>query len=205
MENSGDIKIFNPAEGIAREITLRVLIQHRDASTQARQGLLMGQTDAPEEEKKLNKIKGLYKMISAQKEMITISRPIIHHHCHRIWLKKHQDEMSQEKEPFEEEENEYSEIIHVKELLDEAERDMVTAEQTQSQKDDYLIRKVTPVGIKFVLSDKYYDLLKLLEDWYEKISYLMLKYKIISSGIEEDELLTYKEQEQEAIRRVVEA
>lgn len=44
-----------------------------------------------------------------------------------------------------------------------------------------------------------------LEDLYEKIYLIMLKHKIVSSGIEQDEIKTYKETEDEAIKRVVEA
>jgi hypothetical protein len=44
-----------------------------------------------------------------------------------------------------------------------------------------------------------------LEQSYEQIYLLMLTNKIVSSGIEEDEELSYKEKEEEAIKRVVEA
>jgi len=44
-----------------------------------------------------------------------------------------------------------------------------------------------------------------LESSYEQIYLLMLTNKIVSAGIEESEELSYKEQEDELIRRVVEA
>ena len=44
-----------------------------------------------------------------------------------------------------------------------------------------------------------------LETTYEKIYLLMLTNKIVSAGIEEDEELSYKELEDEAIRRIAEA
>jgi len=44
-----------------------------------------------------------------------------------------------------------------------------------------------------------------LEESYEQIYLLMLTNKIVSAGIEEDEELSYKEKEEEAIKRVVEA
>jgi hypothetical protein len=42
-----------------------------------------------------------------------------------------------------------------------------------------------------------------LESSYEQIYLLMLTNKIVSAGIEEDEEMTYKEKEQEAVRRMV--
>ena len=44
-----------------------------------------------------------------------------------------------------------------------------------------------------------------LENSYEQIYLLMLTNKIVSAGVEEDDEMTYKEKEQEAIRRAVEA
>ena len=42
-------------------------------------------------------------------------------------------------------------------------------------------------------------------EMYEKIYLIMLKHKIVSSGIEQDEIKSYKEQEEEAISRIVDA
>ena len=55
------------------------------------------------------------------------------------------------------------------------------------------------------LTKNFYDMMDDLETSYEQIYLLMLTNKIVSAGIEEDEEMTYKEKEAEAIRRVVEA
>jgi len=200
------ISVFNPAKDIAKEVTLQVLINHRDATRQAREGVLPNaEPPSSDNQKKINKVKGLYKMISSQREMINISRPIIRFSCFKEWKKKNEKDEDQKKNPFEKEKNDYNDLMLVKAILEQAELDMVNAEQTQSQKDDYLIEQRSPSGISYALTNKYYEMLNGLEDTYEKIYFLMVKYKIASTGIEEEELKTYKELEEEAIKRVVDA
>lgn len=204
-ENSVGLNVFNPAKDIAKEVTLQVLIKHRDATSQARDGVVFGAEEGTDNEKKINKVKGLYKMISTQREMINISRPIVRFSCHKSWKKKHEKEEEQKKNPFEKERNDYNELMFAKSILEQAELDMVTAEQTESQKDDYLVEQQTPRGMSYKLTSKYYEMINGLEDLYEKIYFLMVKYKIASTGLEEDELKSYKELEEEAIKRVTEA
>lgn len=205
LENNGEMTVFNPAKDIAKEITLQILIKHRDAMTQAREGAVFGSEQLSEKEKKLNKVKGLFKIISAQREMINISRPIVRFNCFNNWKRKYQSDEEKEENPFEKEDNDYNKLLELKAILSEAEQDIIEAEKTPSQKDDYLVEKITSNGKKFELTRKYFEMIDGLEDLYESIDFIMLKYKIISSGIEEDEIKTYKEKEQEAIRRIVEA
>lgn len=208
-ESNVGIGIFNPAKDISKEITLNILVRHRDSTAQAREGVVPGvDLELSDNEKKINKVKGLYKMISAQREMINISRPIVRFQCFKAWKKKYDNADEKEKPkitPFEQEENDYNDLMLIKGILEQAELDMVKAEQTQSQADDYIVEKMNPQGRVFTLTNKYYEMLNGLEDTYEKIYFMMVKYKIASTGIEEDELKTYKELEDEAIRRVQEA
>jgi len=203
---NGEIRVFNPDKDVAREVTLNILVRHRDATQQAREGIVPGIPEERDEVKKINRVKGLYKMISAQREMINISRPIVKHNCFLKFNKKNQsEEEGKEKKKFEEEENDYSKLILIKEILRYAELDMIQAEQTPSSKDDYLIEKDSAKGKTFVLTDKYFDMINGLEDTYETIDLIMLQHKIISAGMDEDEVRSYKELEGEAIRRVTEA
>jgi len=203
--DSGEIRVFNPDKDVAREVTLNILIRHRDATQQAREGVVPGQPEPDDTLRKFNKVKGLYKMISAQREMINISRPIVKHNCYIKWKKKNQTDEDKQKNPFEEEENDYKKLMFIKELLREAELDMVHAEQTSSTKDDYLVERTTQNGRVYSLTEKYFEMLNGLEDTYETIDLIMLQHKIISAGIDEDEVRTYKELEKEAIDRIVNA
>lgn len=207
MSEAGDIGVFNPSKEIAKEVTLQVLIRHRDAIYQAREGFFGLDLDKTitDSEKKINKVKGLYKVISAQREMINISRPIVRHRCFVMWNRKNPSPEDKEKNLFEDEDNDYNKINMVKEVLKQAEMDIIKAERTASQKDDYLIKKDTPEGTQYLLTDKYFDMINGLEDTFEKIYLIMLKHKIVSAGIDEDEEKTYKELEKESIEKVKEA
>ena len=68
-----------------------------------------------------------------------------------------------------------------------------------------MITRETQEGKFNELTKNFYEMLEDLEASYEQIYLLMLTNKIVSAGIEDDEEMTYKEKEEEAIRRVVEA
>ena len=148
--NSGEISQFNPSKDIAREVTLSIIIKHRDATAQAREGIIPGIEVTGDKQKKYNKIKGLFKMISSQREMINISRPAVLHNCMAKWNRKSEDNRGK----FAEEDNEYNQLMEVREILQEAELDMVKAEQSKTVDDDYLIEKQGATGVSYILTEK---------------------------------------------------
>lgn len=204
----GDLKVFNPNKEISREIVLEVLIRHRDALKQARTGELVGVSveEIKDNNRKFNQVRGLSLIISAQREMINISRPIIFYRSFRKWKKKYEKEEEQKEHPFEEEENDYNHIMNWKDFLSSCHKAILLAERTKTKDDDFIVNKINNEGKEYPeLTENFYDMLDDLEQSYEQIYLLMLTNKIVSAGIEEDEELSYKEKEQEAIRRVVEA
>lgn len=207
MFEPGDVKTFNPAKEISKEITLEILIRHRDALKQARTGELVGvpMDKIDDNSRKLNQVKALNLIISAQREMVTISRPIIWFRSTQKWKKKYKEEKEQEENPFEKEQNDYNKLMEWLGFLRECENAILVAERTKRKDDDFLVIKQKTDGDVNELTPNFYDMVDDLESSYEQIYLLMLTNKIVSAGIEEDEEMTYKEKEQEAIRRVVEA
>jgi hypothetical protein len=205
----GDIKVFNPNKEIAKEITLEILIRHRDALKQARTGELPGVEieNLKDNDRKMNQARALNLIVSAQREMITASRPIIKFTSYQKWKKKYKDEKEQEEHPFEKEDNDYNKMIGWLNFLIMCEKEILNAEKSKKLDDDFLLTKVNNSTGEEVneLTENFYDMLNDLESSYEDIYLIMLINKIVSAGIEEDEELSYKEKEQEAIRRVVEA
>jgi len=203
----GDLKVFNPNKEVAKEITLEILIRHRDALKQARNGDMIGVD--PEKvtynDKVLNQVRGLKLIISAQREMITISRPILFFKSTREWKKKYKEEGEQEANPFKEHENDYNKILGWLDFLSKCAEAIVNAERTKSLEDDFMITRDTNEGKVNELTNNFNDMVEDLESSYEQIYLLMLINKIVSAGIEEDEETTYKEKEKEGINRVLEA
>lgn len=207
MYEPGDLKVFNPNKEISKEITLEILIRHRDALKQARTGELVGtpMNKIDDNTRKIHQVKALNLIISAQREMITISRPILFFRSTQKWKKEFKTDEEQEKNPFESCKNDYNEIIKWLDYLKSCEEAILEAEKTRRRDDDFMQIKQTNNGNINVLTKNFYEMLDDLESSYEQIYLLMLTNKIVSAGIEEDEEMSYKEKELEAIRRVTEA
>jgi hypothetical protein len=207
MYEPGDLKVFNPNKEISREIILEVLIRHRDALKQARTGEIVGtpMDKIEDNQRKINQVRGLNLIISAQREMITISRPIIFFKSMQKWKKDYKTEKKEEIPPFEKEDNDYNHLMFWLNFLKECEDAIIKAERTKRLDDDFLWVKQTNDGDINELTTNFYEMVDDLESSYEQIYLLMLTNKIVSAGIEEDEEMTYKEKEKEAIRRIVEA
>lgn len=206
-EGIRDIKVFNPNKEISKEITLEILIRHRDALKQARTGELVGVgvENLHHNERRINQVRGLNLIISAQREMITISRPIVFFRATQNWKKQYKEKKDQEKNPFEKHDNDYNKIKEWLAFLGGCAGAIIKAEKTKSLDDDFLLRKQNDEGEFYELTNNFYEMVEDLESSYEQIYLLMLTNKIVSAGIEEDEEMTYKEKEAEAIKRVVEA
>ena len=206
---AGEIRVFNPNKEISKEITLEILIRHRDALKQARTGDIVGidpnTQKISDNDRKLAQVRGLNLIISAQREMVTVSRPIIFFKSMQGWKKKFKENNDQLKNPFNKQENDYSKLKEWLEFLTNCANELINAERTASIEDDFLIVRRKEDGDISELTDNFYSMVEDLESSYEQIYLLMLTNKIVSAGIEEDEELTYKQKEQEAINRVKDA
>jgi len=215
MYEAGEIKTFNPNKEISREIILEVLIRHRDAFKQARTGELVGipVEKISDNQRKLNQVRALNLIIAAQREMITLSRPTVSFRSHHTWKQKFKKDEDQELNPFHDKTGatviydcDYKKLINWNSFLRSCEDAIELADQTPSLDDDFMRTKTDSEGEEQnILTSNFKDMLDDLESSYEQIYLLMLTNKIVSAGIEEDEELTYKEQENEAISRIKEA
>ncbi len=203
----GDIKTFNPQKEISREILLELLIRHRDALKQARTGELVGKTmdELKDNDRKLNQVRALNLIIAAQREMITASRPMIIFRSERAWKKKYREDEEQKEHPFTEFDCDYNKLLKWLSFLRSCEQAILEADRTPELEDDFMITHENYDGKINELTMNFFEMLEDLEESYEQIYLLMLTNKIVSSGIEEDEELTYKQKEEEMIRRVEEA
>ena len=222
MEGETNVKMFNPAKEIAHETTLEAVIWHRDAFKQLRTGAIVGVPieKLTDDELTQNKARALSLIVSAQREMITISRPVIKAREYNRWQKRERAKKQsriasrqqgkeitdkQKKTPFEEEKNDYNKLLEILDFLVLCEQQIIRADKTKSAADDFVIKISRADGEKLELTENFFDMRDALEDSFEEINELMIRHKIVSGGLEEDEEFTYRENEQEAIRRIVEA
>ena len=206
VEGSGEVKVYNTARQEAEQIVFPIIESHKFAISQARTG---GIRDVPLEninknQRKLNRVKALHLIISCQKDMIQISRPTVRYKSLKDWEKKNEEE-ERGKIPFEKVDNDYNQLMKLRRLLDFFDSEIMEAEKSATKDDDFLVESQGSDGIGSELTQNFYEMFNELEDTYETIYIIMIKHKIVSAGISEDEELTYKEQEKIFIERVKEA
>lgn len=209
MENSGgELRVYNPDRQISEQITLKTIVLH-DAA------MRLSRTGVPElpSEKPLNfnqriqlRFKGLNEIISSQQGLVTIARPIVKFSSEQGWNKKYKTDEEKKENLFEEMDNEYNELRAILRFLNDCEKEIITARKTKKFDDDFVWEKQDNMGeIVLELSPNFFKMLKELEDSYEAIYDIMLKNKIVSSGISIDEELSYEELIAEASKRVIES
>jgi len=207
-EIGGEINVYNPDKQISEQITLKNLILHDAAMRLTRTGV-------PEEksEKPLNfnertslRFKGLNEVISAQQCLITNANPIVEHNSKNDWKKHNKTDELKKENPFEDDDNDYNELCAILYFLDECEQEIIKARKTKKLDDDFVWEKQDHNGNEILeLSPNFFKMVKGLEESYKVAYGIMLRNKIVSSGISVDEDLEDKEKEAEAIRRIIDS
>jgi hypothetical protein len=203
------VSVYNPAKQISDQVTGKTVIMHDAAMKLARTGIpesLNDQNLKPNERINL-RFKGLQEVISLQQSMITnIARPIIKINCINRWQNEFKKDEEKEQTPFEEEDNDYNELMGILYFLDECEQKIILSKQTKKLEDDFILEKTDHEGETILeLTHNFFEMFKELEESFETIYGLLLKHKIVSNGLDDDEEKTNRELEEEMIKRVVEA
>jgi len=209
MDATGNVNVYNPDKQISEQVTLKTIVMHDSAMKLARSGL----PDIPMEKpltynERINlRFKGLREVIASQQSMITnIARPIIKINCMRKWEKMYKEDEEKATNPFDKEDNDYNELLGILSFLDECEQRIIRAKQTKKIEDDFIWEKTDHNGDTILeLTDNFFAMFKELEESFEAIYGLLLSHRIVSSGAMEDEDVTERQKEEEAMRRIVEA
>lgn len=205
----GEINVYNPDKQISEHITLKNLILHDAAMRLSRTGIPEEDKDRPltANERIILRFKGLNDIISAQQCLITNANPIVEHNSKNDWNKRNKDEESKKEFPFEEDDNDYNELLAILDFLDNCEQEIITARKTKRLDDDFVWeRQDHNSGDKVnELTPNFFKMMKGLEESYKVIYGIMLRNKIVSSGISVDEDLEDKQKEEEALRRITES
>jgi len=206
--NGGNISVYNPDKQISEQITLKNLLIHDKAMRLSRTGVPEEPTEKPlkANDRMSLRFKGLNEIISAQQCLITNAEPIVEHNSENDWNKQHKKEEDKLEFPFEKDDNDYNELCAILTFLDVCEQEIITARKTKKFDDDFLIEKENHNGdMVFELTSNFFKMMKGLEESYRVIYGIMLRNKIVSSGITVDEDMEDKEKEEEAMRRIVDS
>lgn len=208
-EEKGGVNIWNPDKGLSVEITLKNMVAHDMAMDLARRGIPQGPLEKPLtfNERVLQRFKGLNEMISIQQSIISNNKAIVKVNCIEKWKKKYKEEEEQKNNPFDEEDNDYNELLAILSFLDSCEQKIITSRKSNTFKDDFIWEKQSnnDAGKVFELSPNFFTMLKDLEDSYEGIHSILIYNKIVSSGLSTNEDVSETEKEAELVRRILNA
>jgi hypothetical protein len=185
------------------------MVAHDMAMDLARRGIPQGPLEKPLtfNERVLQRFKGLNEMISIQQSIISNNKAIVKVNCIEKWKKKYKEEEEQKNNPFDEEDNDYNELLAILSFLDGCEQKIITSRKSNTFKDDFIWEKQSnnDAGKVFELSPNFFTMLKDLEDSYEGIHSILIYNKIVSSGLSTNEDVSETEKEAELVRRILNA
>lgn len=204
--DGGETKILNPQKKISEETTLDVITQYRDILRQAMSGDIPSadNTKLTENQRKINQANALSKIIGFQMEMIIYARPVLKTNCYNFWKKRYPPE-KREEFPFEKYESDYSKLMSINDFLKMCLQEIEKAKRSPKKDDDFIKEILNRSGeSEFLLTDNFWEMIDDLADSFEQIYEKMIKHKIVSAGVEENEEYTQKELEKTFINDLAE-
>jgi len=208
MENSGEVQVYNPDKQLSEQITLKNIVAHDTSMKLARTGVPELPSEKPLgfNQRITFRFKGLNEVISGQQCIITNIKPIVKHNSQNQWIKQNKKDEDKKENKFEDEDNDYNELVAILQFLDKCEQQVIKARQTRMPEDDFVVENQKDNGdIALELTKNFFYMMKELEVSYEVTYGIMLRNKIVSSGFTVDEELDDKAKEKEAMRRIVES
>lgn len=207
-EGTGEIHVYNPDKQISEQVTLKNIVTHDIAMRLARTGVpeLPSEKPLSQNQRMELRFKGLNEMISGQQCIATNIKAIVKNNSDAQWRKKNKSNEDKEKNKFDDENNDYNELVAILEFLDNCEQKIIKARKTKMPEDDFIVRAQDNNGaFTLELTNNFFKMMKELEESYEETYSIMLRNKIVSSGFTVDEELEDKQKEEEAMRRIVES
>jgi len=206
---SGAVNVYNPDKQISEQITLKNLIILDKAMRLARFGVPEEPTEKPlnQNERISLRFKGLNEIIYAQQSVLaSVTSAIVETNCKNDWYKSNKTDEDKKNNPFDKVDNDYNELVAILDFLDDCEQEIIKARKSKKLNDDFVWEKQDHEGNSVLeLSPNFFNMMKEVETSYRIIYSIMLKHKIVSNGVNEDEDLEDKEIEDEAMRRIVES
>lgn len=199
---AGEIKAFNADKQIAEQRDLPLVLDLLKAFRQTSTGetLLKLPSQMTPNERIINRVKGLLFVIQSIRGLIRLGRGRIKNNCFNKWKFNN----NKEKPNFEDEDNDYNNLIYYERVLKECEQEIIKADRTKSVEDDFLIKKIDNEGEEsYDLTDNYFEMLDVLDELWSEVEILLYKNKILSQGMIEDEILTHEQIAQEFKNRIV--
>lgn len=208
---AGELRTMQSGKEIDLNTTVPIMIDILNSLRQVNTGIISGSEDKPtDNERRLNQVKGLTKLISNIETLITFGEGDVDLRNYAKWYRKNKELPEEEKEPYDEtgfnpEDMKYdiNKLKFWNNFLSRCRKEIIFADKTKTIKDDFMITRIDSNGEKInELTDNFFEMRNDLRNCFSEVKKIMMVNKVIAAGITEDEELTYKEQEQLFIERM---
>lgn len=207
-ENNVKASIINPQRQISEGIVFDLLLKHKNAMYKSYFGQNIGEDEEISDNKRVeNQTTSLREMISSQILIIDLAaRPTIERDCRVSYNKKYKTDDERKENPFEKEENDFKKLMKWRDFLSDCLQALRDADATPSLEDDFKRIKTNSEGEEEqYLTNNFYEMRDDLAYTYQEIYGLLIDHEIVARKGQEDEDITYKEQEELFLERFKEA
>lgn len=207
-ENNIKANIINPQRQISEGIVFDLLLKHKNAMYKSYFGQNIGEEEDINDNQRIeNQAASLREMISSQILIIDLAaRPTIERNCRVSYNKKYKTDEEKKDNPFEKQENDFKELMRWRDFLSDCIQALIDADLTPSHDDDFKRIKINSEGEEEkYLTNNFYDMRDDLASSYQEIYGLLIDHEIVAKKGQEDEDVTYKEQEELFLERFKEA
>ena len=203
----GEIKNFNSSKQVTEFQDQRLVKELLDSFFIARRGYkpTEGMDDVSHNKRVENRVKGLYLVTQALRDLIMRGRGEIESDEYKKWNVRNKTKKPEERIPFEKDENDFNRLEHQRERIKACQMDIKEAEKTPSPEDDFMIIKHTGEGEIYETTSNYDEMVDELEDSWREIERILKAHSILSQGMVEDEMLSFEELADEAKRRFIDS
>ena len=213
MAEYGELKTMQSGKEIDLNTTVPAMIDFYNSLRQAKTGVIHGSEEIPSDNKrKLNQVRALSLMISTQETLITLASGQVEFRSKQKHAKKNKGKEEKDVEDFDEDtanliniKYDYNKLIYWGNFLHSCRLAILDAEATKTPEDDFMTIQETEEGQIYRLTKNFWEMLSDLEYCFKSIHQILMVNKVIASGVEENEELSYKEQEALFIERVRDA
>jgi len=207
-DNNVKSNIINPQKQISEGIVFDLLLKHKNAMYKSYFGQNIGEIEEISDNKRVeNQTTSLREIISSQILIIDLAaRPTIERNCRVSYNKKYKTDEEREKNPFEKEENDFKVLMKWRNFLNECIHVLRDADATVTPDDDFKRTKANSQGEdEQYLTNNFYDMRDDLASTYQEIYGLLIDHEIVSRKGQDDEDISYREQEDLFLERFKEA
>jgi len=213
-DNYGELKTMQSGKEIDLNTTVPAMIDFFNALRQAKTGNIPGdEKKYNTNQRKLNQVQALNLLISTQETLITLASGQVEHRSRRKYEidnknKTEEDEIESFEENIEDLDNikyDYNKLRYWIVFLGACRQEIIKAEKSKTREDDFLLSEQFDGEEVYRLTTNFWEMLADLEFCFKSIHQILMVNKVIASGVEENEELTYRELEEAFKTRVMEA